>query len=319
MENVRKIPSVAVLLSTYNGERYIKDQIGSILSQKDVGVVVVARDDGSTDGTLAVMRSIDDERLIVLEGQNVGCTNSFSTLVEYCCSYLPKMQYFAFADQDDYWEPEKLSVGVSKISSMNGASPNLYFCNMMVTDQNLNRICLLRDYMLDIRKGNILLGGHAAGCTMVFNRKAMVLYAAHQPTACHSYHDYWLLLICKYFGTVYYDEKPHIRYRQHNANLLGAHRYISYRECWKNRLANWISSPQEAYARQETVSDFLLSFDGDLSAEDKDILELYRNYRERLANRVILICHKEFVPVNHAAWGLKVRLSQAAKILLGKL
>ena len=118
--------SVAVLMSTYNGEKYLKKQIDTILTQKNVDVHLIVRDDGSTDTTRAILREYanTNERMTFIDdGQRLGVGQSFMTLLILA----PECQYYSYSDQDDIWHEDKLICGIDMIRTKH--SPILYCCN----------------------------------------------------------------------------------------------------------------------------------------------------------------------------------------------
>ena len=110
---------VMVLLSSYNGEKYIREQLDSILTQQGVEVTLLVRDDGSRDATPRILREYAErcKNVIVLPEENVGCVSSFRKLLTEAYNYIDRVDYFAFADQDDVWLPEKLKSGADRKST----------------------------------------------------------------------------------------------------------------------------------------------------------------------------------------------------------
>ena len=98
---------ILVLMSTYNGEKYVDTQIKSVLNQKNVNVKIYIRDDGSSDKTVDIIKKYNDERITFFEGQNKGATDSFFELIKKAPL---DFDYYAFCDQDDYWEDNNYTV-----------------------------------------------------------------------------------------------------------------------------------------------------------------------------------------------------------------
>ena len=110
----RKKVSVAVLLSSYNGETFIRDQIESILHQVgDFSLHLIIRDDGSIDCTKNIIETIakENSNISIYEGKNIGVNASFYELIKIA----PKVDYYAISDQDDIWLPEKLQIAISAL------------------------------------------------------------------------------------------------------------------------------------------------------------------------------------------------------------
>lgn len=231
--------TVQVLLSTYNGEAYLKEQLDSILNQKNVAVKLLVRDDGSTDGTVEILRTYASlhENMQYLCGENCGVVASFFRLFELSD---PNVDFYALSDQDDVWDEDKLAVACSKLEQMRKAksakkkkndsqirvyaTPLLYCCDAWNTDNALN---LLPDSMQtagqelvpDFR--NALIENIARGASIVFNQALMSYVRISMPQDIYM-HDWWLYLVASCFGEVFYDSAAHYRYRQHAGNTLGA-------------------------------------------------------------------------------------------------
>lgn len=211
---------LAVLLSSYNGEKFIREQISSILTQQgDFTLDLIVRDDGSTDGTPAILQEYADAgKLRWYTGENLKPAQSFLHLLKNA----PDYDYYAFADQDDYWHPDKLSAALRTIEDAPG--PAIACANARLVDGELNG--LGRNVYQRIPKTDfysLLVGSNIIGCTMVFNRE-MARLVQEKPAPKEIFmHDSYLLQLCALEGgTIVYDEVPHMDYRQHGGNVVGA-------------------------------------------------------------------------------------------------
>ena len=314
MANIKK-SSCLVLLSSYNGEKYIAEQISSILSQEKVEVRIIIRDDGSKDKTLEILNRIEDERIEVIAGDNLGCIQSFSWLVNYAYEKYSEYEIYAFADQDDYWLSDKLYQGSKALLDYSMSYPNLYFCNMSLVDSDLNFVRNMRNHDIDIRKGNAWLGGIAAGCTMVFNRKLVELYANHNPKYC--YHDYWVFLIALYLGNIVYDNMPYIKYRQHEFNVLGAHAQLSTKAHIIQRINYWINN-NSAKLQHSCAKDFLYKFRSILNDEDKKVIGTYINYHKSISSFLKFLKSDSFKSSEPEKACIKGRILFLIRALFGK-
>lgn len=208
---------VQILLSTYNGEKYIKEQIESILSQEKVEINLLIRDDGSTDKTLEIVEKIalENKNIKFYKGKNIGPAKSFMDLINKSGEF----EYFAFADQDDVWKPNKI---ISAINMLKEAEqkPALYMSALEIVDENLNTI--------EIKKvnGNFSFEGEiirnfATGCTQVFNQKLCDIIKQYTPSYIIM-HDSWITRVCYGIGgKVIIDNNTYIKYRQHKNNVMG--------------------------------------------------------------------------------------------------
>lgn len=221
--------TITVLMSTYNGEQYIQEQIESILNQRDVVVTLLVRDDGSGDGTLDILENYRKQgKLQWYQGKNLRSAFSFWDMVEHC----DENTYYAFADQDDIWYEDKLKAAIEMLAPRSDAA--LYFCRKRLVDKLMNPLSADDERVNYLGLGTNLLHCRAAGCTMVFNQALMALLRLYHP-AVMSMHDSWILRVASACGTVLYDERIFMDYRQHEHNVVGAS--MSASALWKKRLS----------------------------------------------------------------------------------
>lgn len=217
----QKQPAVCVLMSTYNGEKYLRQQIDSLYAQKGVDLTITARDDGSTDSTLQILDKNTAEHgcFSWYANGHLGSARSFLDLIDRS----PDADYYALCDQDDVWDDDKLKSAVDMLEETDSNRPALYYSNLRVVDEDLSfhRNAHSRPWVMKSRY-SALADVAATGCTMVFNKALRDLLKARMPEACKM-HDEWIFLVCSFFGTVVYDFEPHISYRQHGSNVLGTH------------------------------------------------------------------------------------------------
>ena len=296
---------VLVLLSTYNGEKYLREQLDSVLSQEGVDVSLQIRDDGSKDGTLNILKEYSEkDNVNYYEGVNCGPSESFHDLLKHAQGY----DYYAFCDQDDVWIKDKLAKAVVCLDKLDHLTPNLYCSNLNVVDENLRfcRICHVEKYNLNNRyQGLIEL--FAVGCTEVFNQKAVDLTLQYWSNKCLM-HDSWIFMICNFLGKVIYDDSPHINYRQHGGNVIGAEKNLigkvkasSERVITKRIHPRW----QNANAIMESLSEILIN---------KDVMKIKKmaNYKESIISRIYLLLDFDI-----RAASLKNDLKYRLLILLG--
>lgn len=285
---------VLVLLSTYNGEKYLEEQLDSIRTQRGVEVKILVRDDGSKDNTLYMLKKygIDRRDLFagVVTGSNVGSNKSFSELVSLGLeAENESFDYFAFADQDDYWKEDKLISAIERLRKLDINIPSLYFSSTTLADQHLGVIDTYHKVKkLDLTKGKALARNPATGCTMVFNRAAAELYKSHMPDYI-KVHDHYMFLLCSFMGKVIYDPESHILYRQHGHNQIGGKD-----DFWgnmKQRLAS--GGNLKMNYMQHVASSFLKAYEGLLSESDIRLIKKMANYRNSLLNRFKLLFSPE--------------------------
>lgn len=207
---------VAVLLSSYNGEKYIEEQIDSILAQSLKNIVLYIRDDGSKDGTVSILKKYESNPQIKIEyGENMGFFASFLWLLNHC----EKSDYYAFADQDDHWYPDKLEIAVKNLRKT-ANKPVVYCCNMNFCDDNMQHaVKQMVKYPFSIEK-TIINGECGYGFTQVFNNATRDLILGKEAPKSYKIiaHDAWIHLLCLACGSVIYDENVHADMRRHGGN-----------------------------------------------------------------------------------------------------
>ncbi len=209
-----RLPKVKILLSTYNGEKYLRELMDSLLCQTYSNVEIWVRDDGSTDGTLSILRSYaEDSKIHILGGgENLGFVQSFFTLLRDC----GEADYFAFCDQDDVWYDEKIEAAVISLEREEGSIPLLYGCNYDICDETLHvRVPRALGWG---KVGTVgfqnLIVSPALGFTLVFNAKAREMTLRHIPRHAPG-HDWWMGLVCSTFGKFIFEDRTMVRYRRH--------------------------------------------------------------------------------------------------------
>jgi glycosyltransferase involved in cell wall biosynthesis len=209
--------SVEVLMSTYNGGKYLKEQLDSLLSQKgDFNLKISVRDDGSTDLTCEILREYKNQHGInVIYGENIGVNASFMELVRASGA---DFDYFAFCDQDDVWYDFRIQEAVTALSQCNEKTPALWSCMEELTDENLEPYKLM-PYPKHIGNFyNAMLQNNTSGHTQVFNRNLRDIYVKHPPEKMYFY-DWILYLMACAFGEVCFCENVCGKYRQHGDNV----------------------------------------------------------------------------------------------------
>ena len=218
-------PRVAILLSTYNGSDYVPALLDSFCRQTHPDWVVLWRDDGSSDDTVALVKlwqSQNPNRLIQNESAsgNLGVTGSFMALLRSARDH--GFQAAAFADQDDVWLPEKLAWALAALAEVPAGRSALYCARQVLVDDRLNRIGLSAPLNGPARFPASLTQNIATGNTVVLNRAALNLITPSNPPR-ETWHDWWCyLMVTAARGEVLRDDRGVILYRQHSANVVGA-------------------------------------------------------------------------------------------------
>ncbi|RYG56876.1 MAG: glycosyltransferase, partial [Alphaproteobacteria bacterium] len=234
-------PSVVVIMSTYQGERYVKAQLLSVLALLPLEGRVLVRDDGSTDGTLDEIASLQDARISLVPGSNIGFGQSFLTLLMLVPDYVDMVMV---ADQDDIWLPDKIERAWASLKSL-GDKPGLYGGAQLVVDQNLDSLYCTPPLSRVPSLSNALTENIIVGCTAAINRQALGLLKRAGVPSTVRFHDWWLYLVVSAFGAVVYDDQPTLLYRQHSANVIGRHpgRLKRLRRAWRVIVRDdWVNS-----------------------------------------------------------------------------
>lgn len=221
---------VCILLASFNGEKYIKDQIESIINQTYNNWSLIIRDDGSSDNTNVIISSyikLFPEKIFMINDNkgNLGAKQNYFQLLSFADS-----PYIMFADQDDVWLPTKIELCLQKIQSVESIygtdTPLLVHTDMIVVDDELNEISeSFWDYQyINPEKGKafnrLLMDNVVTGCTVMINKKLKDM-AAPIPEQAYM-HDWWLALVASAFGKVDYLKEKTMLYRQHQNNEIGA-------------------------------------------------------------------------------------------------
>lgn len=283
---------VCVLMSTYNGEKYLSEQLDSILVQQSVEVYINIRDDGSTDGTQKILDKYKEEygNITVQYGENIGYERSFYYLMVYAQEY----EYYAFADQDDVWDTDKLCVAIEKLEEKCSNTPKIvpavYWCNLRNVDSKLAFQSIMKPATESVfDKYRYLIDKYGYGCTMVFTRKLLEIAVEHKPSKNIS-HDNWIGILGVYFGKKVFDEKAHISYRQHGNNLIGGNN--GFICTWKRRLKNL--SKVKQYSRAIIAKELLSGYGDRLTEEEKSALHIVADYNKSLHNKLRFLQDKRF-------------------------
>lgn len=271
---------VNILLPTYNGERFLPELLSSISAQIYAKIRLSIRDDGSSDGSYAILSgwAVGRSDVYLSGGKNLGAMASFFHLLESSGD----SDYFAFADQDDVWLPEKVERAVAALREYGPDESVMYCSRIEYVDENLQHLGYSR-----IPKSpsfaNALVENVATGCTMVLNRKARDLVCERLPQNAPP-HDWWCYLVVSAFGRVIYDPRPSIKYRQHANNLTGG--TASSWELFGRRRARFAKQRKGVRLLSDLAVEFNRCFGDRLKAQDKKTLERFLSVRGSFWERV---------------------------------
>ncbi len=216
---------VDILLATYNGEKYLVEQLESILSQTYSNFRLLISDDFSTDGTRKILEEYkekDDRIQLFFQAKNLGVIKNFEYLLKKVES-----KYYMLSDQDDIWKENKIEKSVEKLEN---SESDLVYTDLEVVDENLNvtykSYWKLKGIYKKVTKYNnfqsLYLNNFITGCTVISKKEFIKDILPLPDTSKFVLHDYWIALIISQNGKISYIEEPLIKYRQHKNNKIGS-------------------------------------------------------------------------------------------------
>jgi glycosyltransferase involved in cell wall biosynthesis len=222
--SAQRRPHLAILLCTFQGERFLAQQLDSIEAQTYADWAIWASDDRSTDGTVSILESYrvrwGTNRLSIRSGPAQGFRANFLSLA---CDPAIQADYFAIADQDDLWDVDKLSIAIGWLESIPREVPALYCARTRLIDEDNRPIGFSPLFPKPFAFGNALVQSGAGGNTMVLNAAARALLVEAGADVIVQTHDWWAyILVTGCGGEVFYDATPKVGYRQHGQNLVGS-------------------------------------------------------------------------------------------------
>ena len=221
-----RAPEVAILLCTFEGQRFLHEQLASFEAQSLKAWALLVSDDGSSDRTLDILQEQQKQwgrgKLTLQSGPRQGFAANFLSLT---CQADIKADFYAYADQDDIWEADKLERAVQWLKSVPEDIPALYCSRTRLVDEENRTLGYSPLFKRPPCFANALMQNIGGGNTMVFNHATRKLLCQAGKDIKVVSHDWWAyILVTGCGGKVFYDEYPSVRYRQHKENLLGSNK-----------------------------------------------------------------------------------------------
>ncbi len=217
MENKK----VLVLLSSYNGEKYIDAQIKSILNQKTNHTVnLLIRDDGSSDNTIAIINKYIQEypnRIELIKGENIGYIKSFFELIKVADNY----DYYALSDQDDVWLENKIDVGIQYLMKEDNSIPLLYGSTSYLVGDDLKPYGKTQEQLKEITFYNTIIQNFFPGHNQIMNQKLLDELKKEIDYSKIYVHDSWITNVAMLCGKLIFNNDSFTYYRQHQENEIG--------------------------------------------------------------------------------------------------
>lgn len=292
--------TIAIIMATYNGEKYVSEQIESILASSYQDFELFIYDDGSNDHTVSILkdyeRKFPEKVHVKINEVNLGHRMNFIHALSVTTA-----DYVMFSDQDDVWKPCKAAVTLKRMRHMEAQLgkeiPLAVFTDAVVVDQDLNTLnasffCSghLNPCKTDLP--HLLMENKLIGCTVMVNAALRrVLQSKPLPQKAR-YHDWWLALIAASYGKIGYVREGTLLYRQHGGNVVGDTGFHAY---VRNRMSNLIKQRDALSQSYEQADEFLSLYGDTLSQEKQDILAHFAGLREKsFLERRLLLLHYGF-------------------------
>ncbi|HWT77135.1 MAG TPA: glycosyltransferase family 2 protein [Mobilitalea sp.] len=288
--------TVAIVMTTYNGEKYAGEQIESILASSYQDFELFIYDDGSKDDTMAVLRSYEQQKpsmVHVFQNENnLGVTLNFLQ-----ATARTTMDYVMFCDQDDVWKPDKIAVTLKRMRHMEAqlgkASPLAVFTDTVIADQNLNVISgsFFCSNHLNPRKTDlphILMENKLIGCTVMVNCALRKVLQSHRLPEQAKFHDWWIALIAASMGKIGFVNEGTLLYRQHGGNVVGGNGFLPY---VRNRIEDFKDQKEALHILYRQADEFVTIYDELLSDDSKQMINTFAHMEEYpfIKKRMILL------------------------------
>ena len=281
--------SVTVLLSSFNGEKFIRQQIDSILNQDTENLKLFVRDDGSIDKTLEILGDYQSKGLLSYYQNSIPNYKDINDKIGKSyfdlCKNAPVSEYYAFADQDDFWKSNKLSTAISQLELYSDKDIPLLYCSYAEpVDENLESF----NYKPPKVRPKFLLGGRllmnsvASGCTFVFNRAALNVFLQYQSQYI-GIHDWLFSKIIAFTGKIIYDKQSYIKYRQHGNNIIGV------KEDNMSKKSKRHFEEHNVNLRSNVAKEVLLNYCEILDEKSLYHLDILTNYRLSFIKKIKLL------------------------------
>jgi glycosyltransferase involved in cell wall biosynthesis len=244
---------VDVLLATFNGEKYLAEFLESLSKQKSVHINLIVSDDGSTDRTVEIIKSLSKKfhSVHIYNGPKNGPMKNFFYLLEKSSA-----KFVAFADQDDIWLPDHLCKSIDRLRCLPQA-PALSFSSVNVfRSGSTQTLYIWPKKQVSLKLESLLFQNLVRGCTIVVNKELIDALDTSNNEAIM--HDWWLALFALTQGYITFGSQPEVNYRLHNNNAIGEGdnfkiRFLHFVITHKRRLwkpLNQINSLLDIYGNQ---------------------------------------------------------------------
>ncbi len=286
---------ISVAIATYNGEKYLREQLDSLYNQTRVPDEVFVSDDGSTDGTIAILEEyhqIYGLKYEINKGEH-GVNKNFEKAIRNCTG-----DYIAICDQDDVWMSHKVEKSLSILCKIEGNGPACISSKCINVDKNLKQLSS-PPKMNDTYgyKASFLQNGVAQGCSLMFNRKLLDIL---KPIPDYLMYDAYIGYVAASVGNKYNISEPLMYYRHHDSNVIGRlknNKNIILRI--KEHLKMWKYSPLFDYKEYDYIKEIFKTYAGELYQDRKDFLnELLIFEKSDIFKKIHFILNEKYYKVS---------------------
>lgn len=317
--------TVNIMMATYNGEKYLSEQLDSILAQTFQNFKIYISDDVSTDNTLKILlmyKKNYPEKIEIIDYKRKKGSAAKNFI--YLFDNVDEADYYMFCDQDDVWNNDKIEKLLNKIHLMesNNLNNNVVYCDAKVVDYKLNTISesFYKYAKLSYKgkKSYMLVTNDVPGAAMLFDNDLKKAINSI-PEECYV-HDFWIMLCATFFGNVRMVEDSLYAYRQHEANVAGAGGDLSITGIMKllkrSNIFSLYNDVIENYythgkLQYNSIRDFYNIYNDKITNEDKKLLneyfKLYQNITKFNKIFIILRCkffHNTFIRTILYIWSI---------------
>lgn len=275
---------IAVLMSTYNGGKFLDRQLESLAKQTVKNdMTIYIRDDKSSDQTLSIIEQWKEKiDIVVYAEDNVGPAMSFWTLMS---RNEIQADYYAFCDQDDVWDENKLEVAIKHLSG----DVHFYACNCRIIDENGIVINETQNEVPPaINIPRLYVCGVTQGCSMVFT-DSLRKYINEKKITKIPMHDIVVMLYAMQFGKIYWDNTPRFGYRMHSNNVVAKENKSIFKKL-KTTYWNWMNGKKNSMS---DVAQEMIQNCSDMNEKDKEYLLAVANYKKSIVNKIKILCNKQ--------------------------
>ena len=279
---------VLVLMSTYNGEQYLKEQLDSILRQKNVDVSILIRDDGSVDNTIEIIKAYQSKysKIELYCEKNVGYAKSFWNLVQKAKL---DFDFYAFCDQDDIWLEDKMFAATKMIDENKKNNEAVLYTSRVIAINNgkeiINENTFNTNRVMNIYES--LQRSFIPGCVFVFNKEAIKLLKKYDGFM--ESHDWAAYCIINILGKVVYDDNSYIHYRIHGNNAIGIESKWSV---LKKRIKRFFG--KSTCVRSKMAYDIYNTYEKNIPNNCKKDLYQLSNYQKNIKTKFGLLFNPKY-------------------------